>query len=197
VTGACALHEQLGGALVVARIELAFEINQGEVVGSDCVAELGRLIEQRRAGLLVARPAAALKTEYGEREHGLRIVERGGALVEFGCLGVIAADAEPIGVKLGQERQRLRIVLGRKLGGFLEGGEEIAALIGAKRAVIACCRLGRRGADGPRCLGVRVEGEQQGAERDDYPFHDAVSGNRRWRAAAASNSAARSGSRQM
>src|SRR5687768_14167640 len=104
MTCARALHEQLGGTLVVARIELAFEIDEGEIIPGDRVAELRGLLEQGRAGLLVTRSAAALKAEYGECKHGLRIVERGGTLVEFGCLGVVATDAEPVGVKLGKER---------------------------------------------------------------------------------------------
>ena len=56
----------------------------------------------------------------------------GGALVPFGRLGVVALDAERVGIELAEHRHRLGVaVVLRALGRQIERGLVLAALIGA------------------------------------------------------------------
>ena len=90
-----------------------------------------------------------------EREHRLAVAAVGGELVPFRGLGIVLRHAEPAGIKLAEERHRLRVFLGStRLVAIREGGEIMAALKGA----IGEVGLGGAGrADGRAELSVTVE----------------------------------------
>jgi len=101
-----------------------------------------------------------------EREHRVLVAKRDGALVPVGGDRVVAADAEPLRVKLAEQRHRLRIVLLRALRGLLERGQVIAALEGAIGEVgIGIALRRRRGGRLRRILLLRQRrgGEHQRA----------------------------------
>ena len=130
--------EQLGGALEVLRKLLALQIKQAEIVGGGRLPSLAACANSVAPAFAVARPAAALEIGTSRAQTSPRGSPRvGGALVP------VAPPWRRRGRRRGHWRKarpssvmRLRIVLGGELGGFLEGGQEIAALIGAERAVI-------------------------------------------------------------
>ena len=105
-------------------------------------------------GLAVARAGAALQAEHGQREHRIAVAAVGGELVPLGGFGVVLRHAEPAGIKLAEQRHRLRIVLLLDaLRRQREGGKIIAALERAEGEV------GLRGTCGEReqCESCRCE----------------------------------------
>src|SRR5262249_21351983 len=64
-----------------------------------------------------------------EREHRLAVAAVGGKPVPVGGLLVVAVDAQPVGVELGEQRHRLDVfLLLHAAGGDREGGQVLAAL---------------------------------------------------------------------
>ena len=104
--------QQFGGAAEILREQLAFDVEQRQVVGRQRLAEFGRRREPLGARLAVARAGAASEAEHGEREHRLcgRRVSAASLYHSAGLL-IVLRNAEAIGVKLAQERHRLRIGL--------------------------------------------------------------------------------------
>ena len=76
----------------------------------------------------VARAGAAGELEHRQREHRVAVAARGGELVPFGGFLVVLRHAESVGVKLAEERHRLRVAFVLDALVARQSGEEIAAL---------------------------------------------------------------------
>ena len=131
------------------------------------MAELGGGGEQARRLGAVAQAGAAGDVEHRQREHGIAVAAVGREPVPLRGLGVVLRNAEPTGIKLAEQRHGARIaLLVDALRRFREGGEEIAALIGAVGKVrldAAARRRRRRRGGGLRGLGRRERIAGEGA----------------------------------
>ncbi len=93
------------------------------------MAELGGRREQSHRFVFILQSSAAGDMEHGESKHRVHITAVCGELVPFNGLGVVARDAEAIGIKLAQQGHRFRIAVRvDPLRRFLEGGEVVSAL---------------------------------------------------------------------
>ena len=88
--------EQFGGAGEILRELLALEIEQAEIVGGGGMTELGGGGEPFGASLAVARPGAASKRTWPSANMAFAVAARGGELVPFRGLGVVAGTPSPL-----------------------------------------------------------------------------------------------------
>ncbi len=125
---------------------LSFEVEQAEVIGRGRVAELRRFGKQPRRLRLVVQSAASGHVEQGEREHGVAVAAPGSQAVPFDRLAVVLGNADAARIEFPEQRHRAGIALLVDPAGRLgEGGEEIAALIGAVGEIGFDGRARRRG----------------------------------------------------
>ena len=102
--------------------------------------ELGRGGKQPRRLIAIMQAGAARDVEQRKREHGIGVAALRSFIIPLRGFRIIGGNAESGGIEFSQQRHGMRIAL--FLGsphGFLECGEEIAALVGTKGQV----RLGR------------------------------------------------------
>ncbi len=168
------------------------------------MAELGGLAQELSRRFQIARAGAAFEIKHGEREHGVAVAVAGSELVPFGGFGVVARHAVAVRVKLTEQGHGDGIVRSGALGGFGEGGEIMAALVGAVGEIVIgiVCGDGRRRLR-HRNLGRLRDGrrgERDDAERYDREAprgrHAAVSGRRNSSALRTIVAATSRGSRQ-